>query len=517
MWKLSQFTVVRTLEEQGLPEHALVFNTRTGRCTAVPTDAWARILAHLDPTDPTPADVGAAVGRLAEQGYLVPRAEDEAATFRAQFDRQRHAPAQIFPLLAVTSKCNIACTYCYEAGVQGANMGDDVVEGVLRWFERRIVNDGIRGIHPGLFGGEPLMRPATLLRLMDGLNRLSARYGTAASYYCSSNGLLLTPALARQLAARGLAQIQISLDGPQAIHDERRVGHHGEGSYAKSVQAVQLAVDHVPQVTVKVNFDRHNRGFVHQVFDGLVDAGLAGRVDVKLEAIAYQFADSGVAHDPSLPIPPESPELADAYNELSLEALHRGLKVSRDTAHTTPCMFSSEHGVLIGPEGEIYKCISLVGRKEFAVGSVFDDDYVTAEYEAQMDAYKRTVDCYEERCPYIPVCAGGCAYESIIRTGRYDLRFCTKDYLAEFHFKRHLVRSRAGLERLGMRPPAAADFQATAVPAAVASVDGGRRQLPLTVVGGGSGGGSGGGGGCGGACGAGGHGPAAHVLRPAIP
>jgi uncharacterized protein len=514
MWKLSQFTVVRTLEEQGLPEHALVFNTRTGRCMAVPSDAWARIVAHLASAERAPADVGAAVRRLAEQHYLVPLAADEAADFQAEFDRQRRAPAHIFPLLAVTSKCNIACTYCYEAGVQGVNMGDDVVDGVLRWFERRIVHDGIRGIHPGLFGGEPLMRPATLFRLMDGLNRLRSRYGTAVSYYCSSNGLLLTPALARQLAARGLAQIQISLDGPQRIHDERRVGHHGEGSYAKSLQAVRIAVDYVPQVTVKVNFDRHNRRFVPEVFDALVDAGLQDRVDVKLEAIAYQFADSGVAHDPSLPIPPESPELADAYNELSLEALQRGIEVSRDTAHTTPCMFSSEHGVLIGPEGEIYKCISLVGRKEFAVGSVFDDDYVTAEYEAQMDSYKRTADCYEERCPYIPVCAGGCAYESIIRTGRYDLRFCTKDYLAEFHFKRHLVRSRAGLERLGMRPPAAADFQGTAVAAAVvpAQVAAGRRQLSLTVVGGGSGGG----GGCAGGCASGGHAAAAPARRPPV-
>jgi len=53
------------------------------------------------------------------------------------------------------------------------------------------------------------------------------------------------------------------------------------------------------------------------------------------------------------------------------------------------------------------------------------------------------------------VCAGGCAYESAIRTGRHDVRFCTKQYLAEFHYKRNLVRHRHEHEKLVRRVSAA--------------------------------------------------------------
>ena len=103
-------------------------------------------------------------------------------------------------------------------------------------------------------------------------------------------------------------------------------------------------------------------------------------------------------------------------------------------------MYSSHHGVLIGPEGDIYKCISLVGRPEFKVGSVFLDGYYTEEYKEQMNSYKRLVECFEENCAYTPVCAGGCAYESIVRTGRYDLRFCTKKNLEAYHYKKYLIK-----------------------------------------------------------------------------
>lgn len=452
MWKISQFTVVRNLADRDLPTHNLVFNTENGRSITVDDNDWRAIVTALACPAGADAPVSDAIDELAQKRFIVPAEEDQASTFQAKFDKQRRNPARIFPLLAVTSGCNIACTYCYEAGVTSKTMSEDVVDGCIKWIERRVVQDGIRGVYPGLFGGEPLMMPRLLFSIMDKFNVLKARYGFAGEFYCSSNGLLLTEQLAEDLADRGLTQIQISLDGPESVHDKRRVGHKGQATFQRSLKAIHVALQHIKNVTVKVNFDRQNRALMPELYDLIVSEGWQDRVDIKLEAIAYQFPDSKVAHSSRFPIPPESVELADAYTELMLEARRRGIRVSSDTAHTTPCMFSSEHGVLIGPEGEIYKCISFVGRKEYAVGSVFADDYDRANYDDQMNAFKRLEECYAEECSYIPVCGGGCAYESAVRTGRYDVRFCTKQYLAEFHFKRHLIRYRRQLEGLGMRP-----------------------------------------------------------------
>jgi uncharacterized protein len=169
-------------------------------------------------------------------------------------------------------------------------MSDEVVDGVLRWFERRIVEDKITGVHPGLFGGEPLMRPRTLFRVMDGLNLLAARFGAETSYYCSSNGVLLTD----ELAGKGLARIQISLDGPADMHDARRVGKRGQGTFRQSMAALHRALAHIPQVTVKVNFDRQNRYRIAEVFDQLVTEGIAGLWGARIASTTsdLQFPES---------------------------------------------------------------------------------------------------------------------------------------------------------------------------------------------------------------------------------
>lgn len=461
MWKVSQFTVVRDLVDHGLATHALVFNTLSGQCVLVEHDRWRQIADGLTGNGRTPPEVKAAIERLAAGGILIGADVDERRSYQSTFDEMRFDSPYIFPIFAVTTNCNIGCTYCYEEGVVGKKMSDDVVAGVLRWVERRIVYDGVRQVYPSLFGGEPLMYPKVLFALMDGLAELSERYDVDHWFTSSSNGTLLTPDLAQTLAEKGLRQIQISLDGPEHSHDERRIGKRGQPSFEPSLRGIRTAIDWIPNVTVKVNFDRHNREAIAELYDFLVEEDLASRVDVKLETVAYQFG-SGTVHDPAFVIPPESPELADAYLELMIEAQRRGIRVNRETAHTTPCMFTADHAVIIGPDGNIYKCISLVGRDEFRVGTVFEDDYLETEYALQMDNVKRTEECWEEACPYIPVCAGGCAYESIVRTGRYDVRFCTKDYLAAWHYKRYLLKYEERLQELGVAALSPAVLRQTA-------------------------------------------------------
>jgi uncharacterized protein len=461
MWKLSQFTVVHNLADRDLSSHNLVFNTVSSKGFTVVDSDWQQIVASLKAPDQAPAAVRRAITRLTERGFVVPQPRDEAAVWGRDFDRQRHQRRSIYPLLAVTTACNIGCTYCYEEGVEAETMSSAVIAGCLGWMERRIIEDGIEEIQAGLFGGEPLLYPRLLFEIMDGMADLRRRYGIDVGFYSSSNGMLLTDELAAKLARKGLTQLQISLDGPPEIHDQRRLGKRGQPSFEASLRGLRIAARHIRGVTVKLNFDRHNRRFAGQVFDLLVDEGLADRVNVKLETIAYQMPGSTVGHDPAHVIPPDSTELADAYNQLVLECQARGIVVSRDTAHTTPCMFSSDHGVILGPDGAIYKCISLVGRKEFAVGTVFDGEYDRQEYDRQMNTFKRLDECFEEQCPYVPVCAGGCAYEAITRAGSYEQRHCTKEFLERYHYLTYLVQHRDALEALGMRPLSAVELAAS--------------------------------------------------------
>lgn len=178
------------------------------------------------------------------------------------------------------------------------------------------------------------MYPKILFRLMDGLREICERRQAEFAFTSSSNGMLLSDDLARELGRRGLHQIQISLDGAEHYHDERRMGKRGQATFQKSLAGIRAAARWIDNVSVKINFDRHNRDGVAELYDFLITEGLARRVDIKLETIAFQLG-AGTVHNRDYVIPPQSPELADAYLELMLEAQRRGLKVNRETAHTT--------------------------------------------------------------------------------------------------------------------------------------------------------------------------------------
>lgn len=469
MWKLSQFTVMHTLADRGLADYCLVFNTRTGKAMVVTEAHWQLIMSSLQSTPSSSPKIQQSIAQLNSAGILVRQAVDECKSWQEEFDRRRWHPRALFPLLAITSGCNLKCTYCYESGIRQHAMSPDVITACVRWMERRIVRDGIEEINPGLFGGEPLLVPELLLLVMDQVGELRRRYGVRTSFYCSSNGSLLTEKLAASLAEKGLQQIQISLDGPAAIHDARRMGKRGEPSFRESLRGLRIAAGRIQNVTVKVNFDAHNRCHVHELLDLLVEQDLAALVNVKLEAVAGLFNSANADPATACVIPPTSRDLADAYVDLMLECRSRGIRVTADTAHTTPCMFTSEHGIIIDPDGSIYKCVSLVGRKEFRVGSVFQPDYDQPEYSRQMDVTGQLGQCFGENCPYIPVCAGGCAYESIVRTGDYRQMFCARERLSRFHYLWHLMRNEDQLLSLGIQPLTAEELRSSDTKSVVTS------------------------------------------------
>ena len=112
----------------------------------------------------------------------------------------------------VTQRCNLACAHCYmEAKDRAAR--DELTTEQARTF---IADVGAMKCPVLLFsGGEPLMRPDVL-----DLGRYAIAQGLRV--VLSSNGTLVTPELAREIAAAGFSYVGVSIDGTAATHDEFR-------------------------------------------------------------------------------------------------------------------------------------------------------------------------------------------------------------------------------------------------------------------------------------------------------
>lgn len=130
---------------------------------------------------------------------------------RASGGEARAVPRPVV-VWAVTRACNLRCVHCY-ASADASPAPDELstAEGMTLLDE--LARFGVPAV---LFsGGEPLARP-------DVIELIRHAAGLGLPCTLSTNGTLITQAVARQLARVGLRYVGISLDGGRDTHNKLR-------------------------------------------------------------------------------------------------------------------------------------------------------------------------------------------------------------------------------------------------------------------------------------------------------
>jgi len=103
--------------------------------------------------------------------------------------------------VAITKKCALQCDHCYAWDV--LNQKDQLSEEDLRCIIDKLQSLGTGQIH--LTGGEPLIKPDLLLKLLEGSKNNS-------NFWINTSGFKLTNEVAKRLKRSGLTGVFISLD-----------------------------------------------------------------------------------------------------------------------------------------------------------------------------------------------------------------------------------------------------------------------------------------------------------------
>lgn len=130
-------------------------------------------------------------------------------------------------VFCLTGACNLRCLHCSSAA--GRRLPDEFSTAAARAVLDELAALGV--VDVAFSGGEPLLRP-DLCDLVAHAAALGLRTGT------STNGRFLSAERAAALKAAGLGRLQVSLDGPPAVHDAIR----GAGVYADAVAAIERSV-----------------------------------------------------------------------------------------------------------------------------------------------------------------------------------------------------------------------------------------------------------------------------------
>lgn len=146
-------------------------------------------------------------------------------------------PLEFFIQLHLTERCNLTCTHCYQSGKSTDELSLAEIRSVISEVadmlgEWSAAYDVAFSSSFNITGGEPFLRHdifPVLEELAD--KRIDA--------YLLSNGILITKDKAEVLARLGVKGVQVSIEGPEEIHDAIR----GKGSLKRSLAGIQCLLD----------------------------------------------------------------------------------------------------------------------------------------------------------------------------------------------------------------------------------------------------------------------------------
>ena len=362
-----------------------------------------------------------------------------------------------------TLACNLACAYCFEGdslldkpqGVMTEPQVTQLFDSISR-IRQEAAGRGQTSPYPpwiALFGGEPLL-PSTKA-CVGQILRLAAEGGFLVG--ATTNGVNLTRFEDLLHEYRDiLTTFQITLDGPQAVHDSRRHRLGGQGTFAEIVRGIDLLLSLDIDVDLRVNLDAANLSALPELVDFLFEKGWAERDGFRLalapvtqhgEAPVTQHGEGGCSSKSArvlsememaqgvLALMDDHPRVAQTCHLGFLRHLdhlvsvlepekraRNGEKAGRIGPRYWYCEASTDKQFVFTPEGLIYSCTEAVGKPDHAIG----------RFAPALDLWQdqtglwigRTILSHPKcrTCSISTLCGGGCHFAARIRSaGSTDL------------------------------------------------------------------------------------------------
>ncbi|MHB1653968.1 MAG: radical SAM protein [Desulfitobacteriaceae bacterium] len=379
---------------------------------------------------------------LFTRGYLYKDKGEEESELMRRWPEFQEALYETEPqvLLVPTYACNLACPYCYQNGIKQKTqlMSKDVVD---TFFDHIKVQFPKKKPFITLFGGEALNAAPRQKEIIDYIVKKAAAGGYAIA--AVTNGYDLGEYLDILQQAR-IKEIQVTLDGPQGVHDQRRHTANGKGTYEKIMESLTETIRREIPVNLRAVVDKSN---YEDLIELAEDLEARGWLDLPASRFKTQIG--------------RNYELFECYatpQHLLGQAEHWAMFVELAEKHPilkklhTPEFKGINHlvqsGELYLPSydtcpacktewvfdlyGDIYGCTATTGQDEYKLGTYYPDYSLRNKQvkEWQERSILTIPECRE--CEVGLICGGGCGAVAKDRLGKIQAPDChpIKDILS---------------------------------------------------------------------------------------
>lgn len=365
------------------------------------------------------------VDTLKKTGFIIDDAVDETQimSFRQKALTYSHINAS-FSVLP-TYACNLACPYCYEGRgeIHRGSMSKEMTEQIINGIKNYCLQEGVHNLGLTLYGGEPLLHKTASLRLVSALGEWAPTVGITFNCNMITNGTLLTKDALSQFQPY-VRMIQVTLDGPQHYHDTRRIQKTGEGTYELTMNAVKTAREHDILVRIRIQVAKDNVTMMDDLFKDLVNRGIHKDPGVGAYTFPLMDINDVCSSYASLCSEEETKLLPGLWRK----AREYGLILFSKPVQTfvSPyCSFATKNSFLVDALGDVYKCVSVVGEKEYRVGYMSEHgltDISPVLYAFMVRDPLTLHECAD--CVLLPLCNGGCAHRAYQKHHTYQASDC---------------------------------------------------------------------------------------------
>lgn len=344
--------------------------------------------------------------------FIVDETVDEVAVLK-KINRQMTDSAFVVGLqILPTMACNFKCPYCYEnAAKNKSHMSKEVMDNLIDYVNQK-VKPTTRNFNVSWFGGEPLLAMEQINYLSQAFLKLAQERRIRYNASLVSNGYLLDKENVDALIRDRISLVQVTIDGPQRFHDQRRVLHNGEGTWQTIIDNLKYPLSKGMSVVVRMNIDKSNIDYIEELIEVLKQEEIFDKIRFSLGLV---YADGDVCRS----VEDNLLTLADAEKRIDRERLKELLQGSKKYARRIPadfigCVAVAAHSLIVGPTGDLYKCGKTIGKAGEVCGHIAHPDSNHPNRKKWENFHNLDAEGCKP-CALIPVCRGrGCAYDYII-------------------------------------------------------------------------------------------------------
>lgn len=344
--------------------------------------------------------------------------------------------------LVLTYACNFKCPYCYEGG--GADkkekfMTKEDAKKIIDFYDEKINR-------LTFFGGEPLL-PQNRETIEYVLSNLENTY-----FNIITNGYYLEEYM-DLLKKYNIEMIQVTLDGPENVHNKTRALKEGTGTFKKIIRGIEAALDNNIKVKIRMNISKYNKNECFNLRDELIFKyknyidnlffelqplfGYNSKDRILLENDIYE-------NDLKQSILVSDNTLRRNTIQLSYIPLISFLSGAKEKYEPIiKCCKAEKYSRFYDSNGDIFSCILAVGKKELSIGKIINNKEVYFDNNMLNRSIITNEKCFH--CEYSLICGGGCAFSAFYTNGNINSSYCEKFLDDLYNFVPKLVKQRYGV------------------------------------------------------------------------